>query len=223
MLNIYPEGTVDLNSKKNVALPLMSACILILFSTSIVTQLSASGTTTFYVHPSTSTVAVGQTFVIHIKISAVNDLYGWEFKLGWDPNLLDAVDVTEGLFLKQSNDTFFTKKINNAEGYILADCTLLGNVPGVSGDGTLAYVEFYAKNEGTSALDLYDTKLVNSLEQSITHTANDGNVTVSRSVGGIIIPVSKLELLAPWIGLTSTIIIAMTAIAVFVKRRKKKK
>lgn len=216
---------VNTINKKNVLLPSESICLslLILFSASLVIELSASPTTTVYVYPSTSTVAVGQTFIVDVKISDVNNLYGWEFKLGWDPNILDVVEVTEGAFLKQGGNTFFTKKINNTEGYILVDCTLLGDMPGVSGDGTLASVKFRAEKEGSSVLDLYDTKLVNSLEQPITHTANDGNATVSKPVGGIITPVSKLELLAPWIGLTSTIIFALATIAVLAKRRKKRR
>ena len=80
----------------------------------------------------------------------------------------------EGPFLKQGGDTFHSFKINNTEGHMLLDCTLLGKVSGVSGNGTLATVEFYVKVSGESVLDLYDTILVNSQKQSITHTSNDG-------------------------------------------------
>lgn len=194
-----------------------------LFYTSIVTELSGSSATTVYVYPSTKAVTVGQSFNIDIRVSNVLDLYGWEFKLGWDPNLLNVVEVTEGPFLNQSGNTFFTKKINNTAGYLLVDCTLLGDVRGVNGSGTLAYVKFRAEKEGSCNLVLYDTKLVNSSEEPIDHTAKDGSVTVSESVGGVIVPVSKLELLAPWIGLTSTIIFAAITIAVLVKRKKKGK
>jgi len=137
-----------------------------------------SPATTIFVDPPTSTVAVGKTFVIGIKVSDVSDLYGWEFNLTWNPNLLDALTVTEGNFLKQGGETFFRPIMNNTAGYILVDCTLLGNVPGVSGSGILATVKFYAENQGESILDLYGTILINSQEQAITHTANDGTVTV---------------------------------------------
>jgi len=52
-----------------------------------------------------------------------------------------------------------------------------------------------------------------------------GKVTVyyqTRPVGGIWIPVDKLSLLAPYIGLVSTILVATVATAIYVKRRKKK-
>jgi len=175
--------------------------------------------TTIFVNPPTSTVTVGKNFTIDVKVSDVNDLYGWGFKLRWNLSLLDVVNVTEGNFLEQGGETFFWPIINNTEGYILVDCTLLGNVSGVSGSGTLATVKFYAENRGGSILDLYDTLLLNSHEIAINHTNNDG--TVSNTVGGIWIPVNKLELLAPYIGLALAISIAAVAAGVFVKRRRK--
>jgi len=183
-----------------------------------------SSATTVFVDPPTITAVFGQTFLIDIKISDVSDLYGWEFKLGWNPDLLNVISVTQGNFLKQGGLTFFWSIMNNTEGYILVDCTLLGNVPGVSGSGTLATVKFYAENQGESILDLYNTTLINSQEQTINpHTAYDGTVTVEAPdpVGGIRIPVNKLELLAPYIGLALAILIAVVVTAVFVKQRRK--
>jgi len=200
-----------------------SLSLVIIFSALVLAEPSISATTTVYVSPPSSSVLLGQTFFIEIKITDVNDLYGWEFKLKWDPGLLDVVNVTEGPFLKQGGSTFFAKQMNNTAGYILVDCTLLGDVPGVNGDGTLASVRFYAEKEGTSVLDLYDTILVSSLEQPITHTANDGSVTISKSVGGIVVPADKFGLLAPYIGLASAIIVTMVATAIYMKGIKRKK
>ena len=42
-------------------------------------------------------------------------------------------------------------------------------------------------------------------------------------VGGIWVPVDKFALLAPYIGLASTILVATAATAIYVKRRKKKR
>jgi hypothetical protein len=47
-----------------------------------------------------------------------------------------------------------------------------------------------------------------------------GNYT---GVGGVIFPIDKLALLAPYIGLTSTIIVATVATVIYVKRVKHKK
>lgn len=213
-------NTIKKNNSSLIFKPVFLLLVLVSGS-SFLAELSVSATTTVYIYPSSSTAEVGQTFFIDVKISGVVDLYGWEFKLGWNPNLLNVTDVIEGSFLKQGGSTFFSKKINNTVGYILVDCTLLGSVLGVNGNGTLATFRFYAKREGISALHLYDTKLVNSQEQPISHTKTDGSVTVSKSVGGIITSVNRLELLAPWIGLAS-VTLAMCLSVVLVRRWRRK-
>jgi len=213
---------VNIINKKNVLSPSASvSLLLVIFFTSIAAELSASPTTTVYVHLSTRTVAVGQTFIVEVKISEVGDLYGWEFRLRWNPNLLDVVDVTEGPFLKQGGDTFFAKKTNNTAGNILVDCTLLGNVSGVSGSGTLATVKFYAEVQGESILDLYETTLISSLEQPITHTANDGNVTAGPRAVGI------TDMLKPYVPIIAALIalagIGFTSLWFFKFRKKEKR
>lgn len=154
----------------------------------------AISNTTISVSPSTSTAEIGETFSIDIRISDVIDLYGWEFKLKWNKTILDPLNVIEGTFLKNNGDTYFINKINETLGYMLVDCTLLGNIPGVSGTGTLATVEFSVNGQGECSLDLYDTKLVSSLEESITHTTNDGNfVTSAPSIHDISVADIKLS------------------------------
>jgi hypothetical protein len=50
-----------------------------------------------------------------------------------------------------------------------------------------------------------------------------GTIYNVEAVGGIVIPVDKLSLLAPYIGLSSTILVATVATAVYVKRVKRRK
>jgi len=199
-----------------------SLLVLLLFSAEFSYPAVGSPLTTIYVNPFTSTVKLGQTFTINIKISDVTDLYGWELKLGWTPTLLEALDIIQGSFLSGSGETYWIEQIDNTTGIILAACTLVGNRPGVNGSGTLCSVSFYAEALGESVLGLYDTKLVDSFEQLITHAVNHGSVTVSESVGGFLIPVDKLELLAPYIGLASAVTLAICLIVVFAKRRERK-
>jgi len=137
-------------------------------------KMNRPSTVLLYIDPQTISGTVGQDFAVNIRISHVADLYGWEFKLSWNPILLDAVNVTEGPFLKQGGDTFFFNKINNTEGYLLVDCTRLGEVSGASGDGIIATINLHVKGEGECLLDLHDTILLSSLEQPIDHEATDG-------------------------------------------------
>jgi hypothetical protein len=124
-------------------------------------------TATVSVSPSSVTIPVNQNFTINVTLSGVGDLYGWELQLGWNSTILDAVDVSEGPFLRAGGSTFFTYTVNATAGNMIVECTLTGPIPGVSGDGTLATITFYVKNFGECPLDLYDVILLNSLEQSI--------------------------------------------------------
>lgn len=160
--------------RKTLSLTLNLLTLGIIFSRILFLVNTAFSTATLYVDPPTSMGMINQNFTINISISEVTDLYGWEFKLGWNNTMLDTVNISEGSFLKQGGNTFFTYKINNTAGYALVDCTLLGNIKGVNGSGTLATIELYVKQVGECPLDLYDTILVNSFEQFIEHSRIDG-------------------------------------------------
>jgi hypothetical protein len=141
---------------------------------SFVSLATSSSETILFVNPPRSFTEVNNEFLINVSIANVTDLYGWEFKIKWNSTLLDARNVTEGTFLKTQSETFFVIDINNTAGYIRAACTLIGDIPGVNGSGTLATIEYYVETPGECVLDLYDTKLVNSTEQPIGHNINDG-------------------------------------------------
>jgi len=170
--------------RKLILLVLLLATLILTLSVTAAVMIRESATpeATVHVSPSNITVRVDQIFEVTIGVSAVSDLYGWEFKLGYNNNLLEVVNFAEGRFLNSSRDTYFVPKNVSTDGYVLAGCTSLTNVAGVSGNGTLATVEFHAKALGSCALDLYDTKLVDSAKQLMDHSEVDGIVTASGSV-----------------------------------------
>ena len=141
---------------------------------SFILQEVRASTTTVSVVPSSVTAYVGQNFSIDIAISDVLDLYGWEFKLSWNASLLDVVNVTEGTFLKNGGSTFWYYKVNETDGRLVADCTLLGDVQGVSGSGVLATITFNVLDVGNCSLDLYEVTLLDSSEQLIACQVIDG-------------------------------------------------
>ena len=131
---------------------------------------------TLYITPQTVKGTVGQFITVNVSILNVNDLYGWQVMLEWNPQILNFSSVSEGDFLKKRGQTFFSHKLNET-GYLILYCTLVGDLPGVSGSGTLAIVEFYVKEGGTSQLRLSETVLVNSSEDLIPHTIKNGQFT----------------------------------------------
>lgn len=126
--------------------------------------------TTVSVLPSSVTSSVDENFTVDVDVSGVSDpngLYGWEFILTWNSTLLDEVNVTEGPFLKAVGSTFFTSQVDAADGSMKVDCTLMGDVNGVDGDGTLATITFHVDNAGGCPLHLSEATLVDSQGQQI--------------------------------------------------------
>jgi len=172
--NVYWRRRLVIMNNKNIIV-ISSLFISIVLAVTLAYTIMKGSTplVVLHVEPQTIQGVIGQDFTININISNVIDLYGWSFKLSWNTTILEVVNVTEGTFLR-NGDTFFVPKINNTAGYMLVDCTLLGNVSGVSGNGTLAIIEFHAKEGGACDLNLYETMLINSDEQSIIHTIVNG-------------------------------------------------
>jgi hypothetical protein len=119
--------------------------------------------------------AIGDNIAINVSISNVADLYDWQLKLKWDPTLLNVIGITEGSLLRGKSSTFFNYQENGTEGYIVARCTLIGNMSGVSGQGTLMTVQFNVRENGTCDLNLLNIELRNSSEGLISYTIHDGH------------------------------------------------
>lgn len=156
---------------------------VVLFLSSLVSPASVlecsgqAGSATVAVTPPSVTASVGQDFSVDINISNVTDLYGWEFYLSWNSSLLDWVSVSEGPFLKSGGDTFFKYFLNTTDEHVVVDCTLEGQIPGVSGNGTLITVMLNATNVGECPLNLYNVDLRDSSDASIPCQAVGGNFT----------------------------------------------
>lgn len=160
-------------NRKIIIVSFLIAILVIVLAYVILT--SSPSSTVLSVYPQTVQGIADQNFTINVTISNVADLFGWELKLGWNPSLLDVTNVTEGPFLRSTGQTFFSPQVNNTEGQLIADCSLVGNISGASGQGTLMIVQFNVKESGTCDLNLHDTQLLNSSEQLITHTVHHGH------------------------------------------------
>lgn len=149
------------------------------------------------VDPPVVSASSGENFTVGVKVADVKNLYTYQFRLSWEPSLLDVTDVAEGPFLN-TEGTYFTSftahKYNTPDplgvsGYVYVACTLLGEpaTAAASGNGTLATIEFLAKEEGNTSLHLYDTKLVNSLIEEMPHGTEDGYSTIIPEIPSLFI------------------------------------
>ena len=90
---------------------------------------------------------------------------GWQFEIAFDPAVLEAINVSEGDFLKtDGGSTFFQSgRIDNAAGKITG--LIAGRISegGVSGSGSVLQVRFKAKAEGETELALGQNFLFGSV------------------------------------------------------------
>ncbi len=161
-----------MNRKIIMIIPLL---IVVLIAAAYLIMIRPVPQATLFVDPESVHGTVGQDFTIGINTSNVANLYSYGFRLRWNSSILDAVTVSEGSFLRSGGSTFFFPRINATEGYLVVYSTLLEDVLGVGGHGTLATVQFHVKGNGTCTMDLDDTVLIDSAEDSIKHIVNWGH------------------------------------------------
>ena len=105
-------------------------------------------------------VHVGNTFTLNLNVENVTDLAGWQCNIEFDPNVLEAVEVVEGDFLKEGDGkTFFLEsEIDNTAGRITKLGAARTSKGGVSGTGKLLSVAFMAKVIGEAQVTLTSLK-----------------------------------------------------------------
>jgi hypothetical protein len=133
------------------------------------------------IDPTAQTTATGSVVTVDVDISNVSDLYGYQFDLGFNPSVLQAVSSSEGPFLAGGGSTFFIPGTNdNLGGTIFATAdTLLTATSGVNGSGELAVFTFDAVAAGTSTFSIQNETLLNSGLNVISDLSKTGLVTVS--------------------------------------------
>ena len=134
-----------------------------------------------YVFTQTS-IHVNDTFSIDIQVGHVTNLAGWQFDIVFDSNLLEAINVSEGDFLKTDGGaTFFQSgRIDNAAGKITG--LIAGRISegGVSGTGSLLQVRLKAKSEGETELALQNFLFGSDTEESIPAGPLEIRITVEK-------------------------------------------
>ena len=106
-------------------------------------------------------IHTGDTFTLDIGAENVFDLAGWQFDIAFDPAILEALNMSEGDFLKTDGGTTFFQggTIDNAVGKITGLSAARLSAEGVTGTGSLLQVNFKAKSGGETKLTLQNFQL----------------------------------------------------------------
>ena len=110
-------------------------------------------------------IHIGDTFTFDVRAENVSGLAGWQFDIAFDSTVLEALDVSEGDFLKITG--LIAGRIS--EG-------------GVSGTGSVLQVRFKAKSEGETELALQNFLFGSASKESIPAGPLEIHVTVEEQL-----------------------------------------
>ena len=127
-------------------------------------------------------IYTGDTFILDIRAENIADLAGWQFDIAFDPAILEAINVTEGDFLKTDGGaTFFHGgSIDNAAGKITGLSAAKLSAQSVSGIGTLLQVRFKTKSAGETELALQNFQFGSVTGDSIPAGPHQIRITVEK-------------------------------------------
>jgi len=129
---------------------------------------------------------IGDKFQVHINVSDVPDLYTWNVNMIWNPAMLNFTGIVAyGDFLAQTTSPYGTSRIvnianvNNETGTAVVAESILGEYPGISGNGRLVTVEFLIVGYGWTDLTIsvaanLPTQLLNSTGDNMSFTTDGG-------------------------------------------------
>ena len=160
-------------------LPLLLLILLIASLQSV----AASGTIVINVDPLSLEVDVDDTCIVDVNITNVEapGVYGYEFRLYYTTTLLNVTeaDYPDDHFLSTQNNFPTPIIINYEQGYVLFGCILLGDVPGSTGSGILATINFTGTSLGVATLEIKNVTLLDPDGTDITdYTVTDGAIEV---------------------------------------------
>ena len=132
------------------------------------TSTSDASDTGFSLSTDATSVRSGDPFTLRLSAEKVADLAGWQTDITFDSEVLEAVEVNEGDFLKKGGEgTFFLRgTVDNTAGKItsISSARLSG---GVNGTGTLLSVTFTAKTTGETRITLSNLHAGDSSTEAI--------------------------------------------------------
>ncbi|MBN2566678.1 LPXTG cell wall anchor domain-containing protein [Candidatus Woesearchaeota archaeon] len=142
---------------------------------------------TISVVPSYQLADVGDTVNVDIDITAALMLTTFEVQMGFDPAILQFEDMQNGGFLGTAPGTICLGPTEIGPGQVLFSCIqqmvnipMVGPMPpsGVTGDGTLATMQFTAIGEGISPVDIESATITGTMYMPSSSTNVDGAVEV---------------------------------------------
>lgn len=137
---------------------------------------------TVRVIPQKDPITVGETTAVNVLIESASNLGGFEFRLFYNPSIIEINigDVQMGSFLPA--DKFYSLGPNIKDSKLVYGASLLGDVSGQTGSGSLARITIKGVGIGTTALDLQNVLIIDAssdMNQPIVNII-DSSITVTK-------------------------------------------
>jgi hypothetical protein len=152
---------------------------------SIIVQIPTSLCARLSVVPAVLEIPSGGTGTTEVQVAGVSSLYGVQFHLSFDPNVVQVVDadstkpgvqIAVGSLFSGKNYFVAKNQADNTSGVIEFIITLRAPVVPISGAGALASVTWQRKGGGQSALTFSQTELSDPNGLSICHKSENGSI-----------------------------------------------
>ena len=156
-----------------------SICAIIVICAIIATVQAASAApgTAVSVEPSYLSVSQGDTFTVDITINSTDYVYGAQYTLYFNNILLKVLDQSQGSFL---GGNIMKNDIDNPNGMTKYGECRTGS-EGVTGNGTLATIEFEVRCSGVGELRLDNVKLSKHSGEPLPREVNNATVDIAQS------------------------------------------
>ncbi|UCD03362.1 MAG: hypothetical protein JSV63_01875 [Candidatus Aenigmatarchaeota archaeon] len=118
------------------------------------------------VSPGSSEVSVNDIFSVDVEIDTDSPVYAVYLKMGFDENVLQATDISEGNFLDSDAQNPIVLSYDNDAGEIEYAQTRISPQDGKSGSGTLITVDFEAISSTTDTTEI-SLEVVDIVDENI--------------------------------------------------------
>lgn len=140
---------------------------------------AAETETTVRIDPERSTLPIGATTVVDVRIENVNDLAGAEVHLTYDSSLVEVQQIQAGGF--PSADFVAQSKFGDGKiDYAIAQMPKQHSP--VSGSGIMLKITLKGKTDGASPMDFKGVILANPAGQAIPVGSQNGQIAVGTGV-----------------------------------------
>lgn len=175
--------------------------ILLSFLAIAVLKTNASTATVSVEPPDVTIPNIGETYIVNVTVTNIEDCYAFEFKLYYEPTVVNCTKA------EMPPDHFMADGVLVApapiyeSNYVYVGVSLQGAVPGKTGNGTLYRITFEGIGLGSSTLELREVEFYDSEINDIIFTVDDGNITV--------IPEFPTALIAPLFMIATLVAVAL--------------